>query len=75
MECQVLTLAGLWNSGPTHWQTLWEQKHAEWDRVAHRDWSNPDKPSAGYIAWQLWGGDAARDWIHGLRAALREVGV
>lgn len=42
MECNVLTLAGLWNSGPQHWQTLWEQKNPEWVRVPHRDWSNPD---------------------------------
>jgi predicted alpha/beta hydrolase family esterase len=41
MECQVLTLAGLWNSGPTHWQTLWEQKYPDWERVAHRDWNEP----------------------------------
>ena len=40
-----------------------------------RDWNNKDKPSAGYIAWRLWGGDAARDWIHGLRETLPEVGV
>jgi hypothetical protein len=40
-----------------------------------RDWSNEARPSAGYIAWQLWGGDEARDWIHGLRTTLREVGV
>jgi len=40
-----------------------------------RLWADPDKPSTGYIAWQLWGGDAARDWIAGLRATLREVGV
>ena len=40
-----------------------------------RDWSNRAKPSAGYIAWQLWGGDAGRDWINGLRARLREAGV
>jgi len=38
-----------------------------------RDWSNPARPSAGYIAWQLWGGDAGRDWINGLRARLREA--
>lgn len=38
-----------------------------------RDWSNPTRPSAGYIAWQLWGGDPGRDWIDGLRARLREV--
>lgn len=38
-----------------------------------RHWSDSVKPSAGYIAWQLWGGDAGRDWINGLRARLREA--
>jgi hypothetical protein len=38
-----------------------------------RDWDNPARPSAGYIAWQLWGGDAGREWIDGLRARLREA--
>jgi hypothetical protein len=42
MDCNVLTLAGLWNSGPQHWQTLWEHQHPEWVRVTHRDWNNPD---------------------------------
>jgi predicted alpha/beta hydrolase family esterase len=42
MECEVLTLAGLWNSGPQHWQTLWEHKHPDWKRVPHRDWTNPE---------------------------------
>lgn len=26
------------------------------------DWSNPSKPSNGYIAHLLWGGDAGRSW-------------
>ncbi|KQW83130.1 hypothetical protein [Brevundimonas sp. Root1279] len=38
-----------------------------------RDWANPKKPSAGYIAWLLWGGDPGREWINGLRARLREA--
>lgn len=42
MDCNVLTLAGLWNSGAQHWQTLWEHKHPQWVRVQHRDWNNPD---------------------------------
>lgn len=42
MECDVMMLAGLWNSGPQHWQTLWEQKHPEWKRAPHRDWNNPE---------------------------------
>ena len=43
MDCDVLTLAGLWNSGPQHWQTHWEHKHPGWHRVQHRDWNNPDR--------------------------------
>ncbi len=38
-----------------------------------RYWADPDKPSAGYIAWLLWGGDEAHDWIGELRAVLREA--
>ncbi|MCE3264359.1 MAG: alpha/beta hydrolase [Pseudoduganella sp.] len=38
----VITLAGLWNSGPQHWQTHWEKKHG-WRRAPHRDWETPDR--------------------------------
>lgn len=31
-------------------------------------WAHPDKPSAGYIAWLLWGGDEGRDWVGRLHA-------
>lgn len=43
MICEVITLPGLWNSGPQHWQTLWEQKHPEFRRIQHRDWNNPHR--------------------------------
>jgi predicted alpha/beta hydrolase family esterase len=43
VEYQVLTLAGLWNSGPAHWQTQWERKHPHWLRVPHRDWETPER--------------------------------
>lgn len=26
------------------------------------DFGNRDNPSAGYVAWLLWGGDEGRDW-------------
>ncbi|MHB8571229.1 MAG: alpha/beta hydrolase, partial [Metallibacterium sp.] len=39
----VLILPGLWNSGPQHWQTQWEARHAEWKRVLQRDWATPDR--------------------------------
>lgn len=42
MDCNVLTLAGLWNSDAKHWQSLWEQENPAWVRVPHRDWNNPD---------------------------------
>ncbi|MFL6674502.1 MAG: RBBP9/YdeN family alpha/beta hydrolase [Massilia sp.] len=41
MNCDVLILSGLWNSGPQHWQTHWERKHPEFKRVPHRDWTSP----------------------------------
>ena len=43
MKCDILIVAGLWNSGPEHWQTHWEHKYSKWERVAHRDWSNPER--------------------------------
>jgi predicted alpha/beta hydrolase family esterase len=42
MNAPVLTVAGLWNSGPQHWQTHWEKKHS-WRRVQQRDWDRPDR--------------------------------
>jgi len=43
MDCDVLTLSGLWNSGPQHWQTLWEARYPQLRRVAHRDFNDPGK--------------------------------
>lgn len=33
----------------------------EVDKTAS-DFGNDDDPSAGYVAWQLWGGDPGRKW-------------
>lgn len=41
MTCDVLILAGLWDSGPQHWQTHWEHQHPEFTRVRHRDYNSP----------------------------------
>jgi uncharacterized protein len=43
MECDILIVSGLWNSGPDHWQTHWERKYPAWTRVAHRDWNAPER--------------------------------
>lgn len=43
MKCDVLILAGLWNSSPQHWQSLWQQRNPKWMRATHRDWTNPTR--------------------------------
>ena len=37
----VLIVPGIGNSGPSHWQTLWEQRHPLWRRALQRDWDHP----------------------------------
>jgi uncharacterized protein len=37
----VLLVAGIDNSGPEHWQSLWEAKHPDVVRVMQRDWEHP----------------------------------
>ena len=38
-----------------------------------KNWGDRDKPSAGYIAWLLWGGEVGKAWIDGLHAKLDEA--
>jgi len=56
----ILTIPGLWNSGPQHWQTLWEgQAEAcppvRFRRVQQRNWHVPDRAA----------------WVETLDAAVR----
>jgi predicted alpha/beta hydrolase family esterase len=37
----VLVLPGIGNSGPQHWQTRWELRHPDWQRVNFGDWEGP----------------------------------
>jgi hypothetical protein len=37
----VLTLPGYDDSGPGHWQTLWERAHPGYRRVTQRSWTEP----------------------------------
>lgn len=34
------------------------------------EWGSDTDPSAGYIAWLLWGGDAAQSWVEQQMKAL-----
>jgi hypothetical protein len=37
----TLIVPGLNNSGPAHWQSLWQLKRPDYVRVVQRDWSEP----------------------------------
>lgn len=41
MPTPILIIPGWQNSGPEHWQTLWERAHPEYLRVEQRNWEQP----------------------------------
>ena len=41
MTNPILIIPGIGNSGPDHWQTLWEQRHPGCHRVVQREWNRP----------------------------------
>jgi hypothetical protein len=45
-------------------------RHAVDKRSKSHVWGDEQNPSAGYIAWLLWGGDAGRRWADALKAKL-----
>jgi hypothetical protein len=50
----VLIIPGLGDSGPKHWQSLWEASHLEYQRVRQTDWERP----------------RCSDWVSNLDAAI-----
>lgn len=53
----VLTIPGLNNSGPDHWQTLWEAKRGDCERVDLGSWASPSRNA----------------WVTRLDAAIRDA--
>ena len=47
-------------------------RHAVDKQGKTHDWGSSTDPSAGYIAWLLWGGDAAQKWAERHHAALEK---
>lgn len=45
-------------------------RHAVDRQGAAHQWGSSEDPSAGYIAWLLWGGDEGRAWAARQRAKL-----
>ena len=38
MDCPVFIVPGIGNSGPSHWQSLWQAAHRDWHRLTVEDW-------------------------------------
>lgn len=36
------------------------------------NWGDPAKPTAGYVAWLLWGGDEGKAWIDKVHGKLEK---
>lgn len=53
---KVLIIPGWNNSGPAHWQTLWERQNPACRRVHQRDWDRPDR----------------LEWVQGIQDAVAE---
>ncbi len=53
----VLILPGIGDSGPGHWQSLWQAANPGFQRVAHRDWDQP----------------VCREWVATLDRTLRAM--
>jgi predicted alpha/beta hydrolase family esterase len=57
MNTSVLILPGWQNSGPLHWQTLWEQQNSDFSRVVQADWETPKR----------------RDWVNNITQAVAQA--
>lgn len=58
MNPKVLIFPGIYNSGPQHWQSLWEADHPHFQRVIQRDWDQP----------------VCEEWVDTLEQAVEEAG-
>lgn len=43
MTTPILIIPGLGNSGPSHWQSLWQDSSPLFKRVEQADWENPQR--------------------------------
>ncbi len=47
-------------------------RHAVDKKATSRVWGDEKNPSAGYVAWLLWGGDEGQVWADALKKKLNE---
>ncbi|MFD2246026.1 RBBP9/YdeN family alpha/beta hydrolase [Pontibacter ruber] len=56
-QTQIIHIPGLGNSGPEHWQTLWQAQQPGSIRVQQSDWDNP----------------VCRDWVEKLQEVIEQA--
>jgi predicted alpha/beta hydrolase family esterase len=57
METATYLIVPGWNgSGPDHWQTIWAERHANFQRVEQDNWRRPSR----------------RQWVQGIQEAVQE---
>ena len=59
MRAPVLIVPGYGDSGPEHWQSLWEHANLDFRRVAQRDWLYPVRG----------------EWVETLEREIRKAGA
>lgn len=59
MSRPVLVVPGINNSGPQHWQSLWERQDPALVRVRFNEWDQPDR----------------HDWVATLESTVRALGA
>jgi predicted alpha/beta hydrolase family esterase len=58
MEAATFLIVPGWNgSGPGHWQTIWERRHANFRRIQQDNWRRPSR----------------KQWIQKIQAAVQEI--
>lgn len=43
MDCPVVVIPGHGNSGPAHWQSIWQSRNPKWQRMSVADWDNAER--------------------------------
>ena len=56
-QSSVLILPGWHNSGPLHWQSIWQEQNPSFRRVEQRDWEAP----------------MLEDWLNGIHAEVHRA--
>lgn len=58
MDYPVFIVPGIGNSGPLHWQSVWEAAHPEWRRLVVQDWETV----------------ACGDWVSAIEEQVAKIG-